>query len=91
MMEMARSMLFEKNLPKKFWAEARHTAICLLNGFPIRAAKDKTPTEAWVGLKPLAYHLKVFGSICYMHVSATRGTKLDEKVEMGILVGYVAQ
>ncbi|GKV30443.1 hypothetical protein SLEP1_g39251 [Rubroshorea leprosula] len=60
-MEMARSMLFEKNLPKKFWVEAVHTAVYLLNGLPTRA------------------------------VEATRRTKLDEKAEMGILVGYVAQ
>ncbi|GKV19034.1 hypothetical protein SLEP1_g29334 [Rubroshorea leprosula] len=60
-MEMARSMLFEKNLPKKFWAEAVHTAVYLLNGLPTRA------------------------------VEATRRTKLDEKAEMGILVGYAAQ
>ncbi|GKV39929.1 hypothetical protein SLEP1_g47623 [Rubroshorea leprosula] len=90
-MEMARSMLFEKNLPKKFWAEAVHTTIYLLNGLPTRAVEDKTPVEAWFGLKPSAYHLKVFGSICYMHVPTTRRTKLDEKAEMGILVGYAAQ
>ncbi|GKU93722.1 hypothetical protein SLEP1_g7290 [Rubroshorea leprosula] len=90
-MEMARSMLFEKNLPKKFWAEAVHTVVYLLNGLPTRAVEGKTPIEAWFGLKPSAYHLKVFGSICYMHVPATRRTKLDEKVEMGILVGYAAQ
>ncbi|GKV29061.1 hypothetical protein SLEP1_g38033 [Rubroshorea leprosula] len=61
MMEMARSMLFEKNLPKKFWAEVVHTAIYLLTGLPTRA------------------------------VEATRRTKLDEKSEMGILVGYATQ
>ncbi|GKV01133.1 hypothetical protein SLEP1_g13712 [Rubroshorea leprosula] len=58
MMGMARSMLFEKNLPKKFWAEAVHTAIYLLNGLPTRAVEGKTPIEAWFGLEPSAYHLK---------------------------------
>ncbi|GKV19030.1 hypothetical protein SLEP1_g29330 [Rubroshorea leprosula] len=85
MMEMARSMLSEKNLPNKFWAEAVHTAVYLLNGLPTNAAEGKTPIEAWFGLKPSAYHLKVFGSICSMHVPATRRTKLDEKAEMEIL------
>ncbi|GKV36122.1 hypothetical protein SLEP1_g44290 [Rubroshorea leprosula] len=89
-MEMARSMLFEKNLPKKFWAEAVHTVVYLLNGLPTRAIEGKTPIEVWIGLKPSTYHLKVFGSICYMHVPATRRTKLDGKAEMGILVGYAA-
>ena len=33
-MEMARCMLAEKNLPKSFWAEAVNTAVYLLNRLP---------------------------------------------------------
>ncbi|GKV44331.1 hypothetical protein SLEP1_g51524 [Rubroshorea leprosula] len=68
-----------------------HTAVYLLNGLPTRAVEGKTPIDAWFGLKPLAYHLKVFGSMCYMHVPAAKRTKLDEKAKMGILVGYAAK
>ncbi|GKU92446.1 hypothetical protein SLEP1_g6171 [Rubroshorea leprosula] len=52
-------MLFEKNLPKKFWAEVVHIAIYLLNGLPTRVIEGKTLVDAWFGLKPLVYHLKV--------------------------------
>ena len=45
-MEMARCMLYEKELPKKFWAEAASIAVFLLNRLPTRAVQGKTPFEA---------------------------------------------
>ncbi|KAL0312603.1 UNVERIFIED_CONTAM: Retrovirus-related Pol polyprotein from transposon TNT 1-94 [Sesamum radiatum] len=38
-MEMARSMLQEKHLPKAFWAEAVYTAVYLLNRCPTKAVQ----------------------------------------------------
>ena len=61
-MEMARSMLAEKKMPKKFWAEAVYTVVYLQNRLLTKAAHGKTPIEAWSGQKPTAKHLKVFGS-----------------------------
>lgn len=62
-MEMARSMLYEKGLPKTFWAEAVYTAVYLLNRCPTKAVQNKTPIEAWSGQKPSARHRRVFGCI----------------------------
>ena len=45
-MEMARCMLHEKELPKTFWAEATNIAVFLQNRLPTRALKDTTPFEA---------------------------------------------
>ena len=36
-MEMAKSMLFEKGLQRSFWAEAIHTTVYLLNRCPTKA------------------------------------------------------
>ena len=36
-MEMARCMLHEKELPKKLWAEVANTSVYLLNRMPTRA------------------------------------------------------
>ncbi|GJU65696.1 retrovirus-related pol polyprotein from transposon RE1 [Tanacetum coccineum] len=46
-MEMARSMLYEKKLPKTFWAEAVATSVYLLNRLATKAVSGKTPIEAW--------------------------------------------
>jgi len=45
-MKMTRCVLFEKDLPKKFWAETMNTAVFLLNRLPTRALQNKTSSEA---------------------------------------------
>ena len=87
-MEMARFLLFEKDLPKKFWAEAVNTSIFLLNRLPIRALQNKTSYEAWHSYKPSFQNLKIFGSLCFTYVPQVRKDKLDRKVEASIFVGY---
>ncbi|KAL0284007.1 UNVERIFIED_CONTAM: putative mitochondrial protein [Sesamum angustifolium] len=90
-MEMARSMLQEKHLLKAFWAEAVYTAVYLLNRCPTKAVQNMTPIEAWSGKKPSAKHLRVFGSICYVHIPTEKRHNLEEKTEKGIFLGYSTQ
>ena len=54
-------MMNEKGLPKYFWAEAVHTTVHILNRCPTKALKDKTPVEAWSGIKPSISHFKFLG------------------------------
>ncbi|KAL0375441.1 UNVERIFIED_CONTAM: Retrovirus-related Pol polyprotein from transposon RE1 [Sesamum radiatum] len=84
-------MLQEKHLPKAFWAEAVYTAVYLLNRCPTKAVQNMTPIEAWSGRKPSAKHLRVFGSICYVHIPTEKRHKLEEKTEKGIFLGYSTQ
>lgn len=49
--ERARSMLADTNLPKCFWAEAVNTAVYLINRSPTKS-QSITPEEAWTGVKP---------------------------------------
>ncbi|KAL0305872.1 UNVERIFIED_CONTAM: Retrovirus-related Pol polyprotein from transposon RE1 [Sesamum radiatum] len=81
----------EKHLPKAFWAEAVYTAVYLLNRCPTKAVQNMTPIEAWSGKKPSAKHLRVFGSICYVHIPTEKRHKLEEKTEKGIFLGYSTQ
>ena len=50
--------------------------------------KNKVPEEVWSVKRPSVRHLKVFGSMCYKHLSDARRRKLDDKSEPMILVGY---
>ena len=87
-MEMTRCLMFEKNLPREYWAEAAHTAVFLLNRLPTKAVIRKTPYEVWYGFKPSLKNLKVFGSLCFVYVPRAKRDKLDKKAEAGIFVGY---
>ncbi|KAE8681124.1 hypothetical protein F3Y22_tig00111342pilonHSYRG00188 [Hibiscus syriacus] len=66
-LDMARSMLKSKKLPKEFWVEAVSCAVYLSNRSPTRSVWGKTPQEAWSGRKPGISHLRTFGSIAHVH------------------------
>ena len=51
--------------------------------------KDKVSAhELYFGTKPNLRHLRVFGSIAYVHVQKEKQRKLDAKAKKCILVGY---
>lgn len=87
-MELVRSMLKTKGLPKMFWAEAVSCACYVLNRAPNKSVQGKTPQEAWSRKKPCVSHFRIFGSICYSHVPDEKRGKLDDKSEKCIFVGY---
>ena len=89
-MEMARCLLFERKLPKFLWVEAVNTSVYLLNRLPTKSVQSKTPIEAWSDVKPSVKHLKVFGSLCYLHMPSIKRGKLDERAEKGVVELMVA-
>jgi transposase InsO family protein len=86
--EMVRCMLHEKNLPKTFWAKAANTAIFLQNRLSTKLLEEKTLFEVWYNYKPSLSFLKIFGSICFVHVPQIKRDKFDKKAMPGIFVGY---
>lgn len=85
---MARTMLQSQCMPKEFWAEAVACAVYLSNRSPTRSLEKITPQEAWSGWKPSVKHLKVFGSIGYVHVPEQERTKLDDRSKKMVFLGY---
>lgn len=86
LMEAARSMLTESDLPKCLWAEAVATAAYTFNR--IVNKNGKTPYELMHGMKPpkIAYH--EFGCDVYAMVPDEKRRKLDDKAEKMKFVGY---
>lgn len=68
LVDKARSMLNARKLPTKFWAEAIATTAYLSNISPTQAIANRTPYEAWWGVKHTVCHLKVFGCIVLTHL-----------------------
>jgi len=88
LLNMTRCMLRGKNLPHYFWGEAVSTATYVSNRCPTKKLQDYTPKEAWIGIKRMVHHLRVFGSLAYGHVPKERRKKLDDRSESFIFVGY---
>lgn len=55
-MNMVRSMLSEKKIPKTFRPEAVNWTVYVLNRSPTLAVKGMTPEETWSGMKPSVEH-----------------------------------
>jgi transposase InsO family protein len=86
-MNMVRSMLSEKQVPKKFWPEAVNWTTHVLNRSPTLAVKEMTPEEAWSGVKPNVNYFRVFGCIGHVHVPDNLRKKLDDKSFQCVLLG----
>ena len=86
--EVARCMLNEKNMPHCYWVDVVSTAVYLINRCPTVGVHSMTPEEAWSGKKPDLCHLRIFGCVCYVHIPDELRTKLDVKSEKCVFVGY---
>ncbi|RVX17651.1 Retrovirus-related Pol polyprotein from transposon TNT 1-94 [Vitis vinifera] len=86
-MNMVRSMLSEKQVPKNFWPEAVNWTAHVLNRSPTLAVKGVTPKEAWSGVKPNVDYFRVFGCIGHVHVPDNKRKKLDDKSFQCVLLG----
>ena len=67
-MEVARAMMNEKNLPKSYWEEAANTVIYLMNRCTTSAVHDITPHGKFFRKKPDLSHVYIFNSIAYVHI-----------------------
>lgn len=52
-MNVVRSMLSERQVPKTFWSEAVRWSVHIQNRSPTVALENTTPEEAWNGTKPV--------------------------------------
>ena len=89
LMEKARPMLADANLPKNLWAEAVTTANYLRNRSPA-TGHNATPYELFHGIKPDLSNLRTFGARAYAHVPSSLRTKLDTVSEPGRFIGYAS-
>lgn len=86
--EMARALLNENELPKFLWAEAVATAVHILNRVPTEAIGKQTHYCIWFGRKPRVKHLRVYGSAAYALRVGEHLRKMAVRTKKGVLVGY---
>jgi transposase InsO family protein len=87
LLNMVKSMIAARGVPKKFWPEAVKWATYVMNRCPTFAVKDMTPEEAWSGSKPSVHHFRVFGCLAHVHVPDVHRKKLDGKSIKCVLLG----
>lgn len=84
--EKAKCLLFDADLPKRFWAEATNMAVYLINR-TISSSHGKVPEEIFSGKRMNVSDLKIFGSPVMVHIPKERRKKWDSKSQKLIFVG----
>ncbi|GJZ28589.1 retrovirus-related pol polyprotein from transposon TNT 1-94 [Tanacetum coccineum] len=86
-LNMVRSMLNARNVPKKFWPEALNWCIHILNRSPTAALEDCTPEEKWSNRKPSVGYFRVFGCVVHVHIPKEKRKKLDDRSLKCVMFG----
>ncbi|WVZ25460.1 hypothetical protein V8G54_004004 [Vigna mungo] len=87
-LNIARALRFQGNLPIDFWGECILTAGYLINRTPSEVLNGRTPFEMLYGVPPSLQHLRVFGCLCYVHNKGRHSDKFAPKSKRCIFLGY---
>ena len=66
-LNVARAVLFQANIPMKFWGECVLIVVYLINRTPSILLRGKTPYEVLHQKTPSYDNIKVFGTLCFAH------------------------
>ena len=86
-LNVARALMFQSNIPKHFWSYAIKHVVFLINRVPSPVIKNKTPFELLYQEPPDFSMIKIFGCLCYASTNSPR-QKFDVRSKCGILLGF---
>jgi Reverse transcriptase (RNA-dependent DNA polymerase)/Integrase core domain len=91
-LETARSMLLEYEVPQVYWDHAVSAAVYLINRMPSNVLNFQTPLQvlsSYVSI-PSILNLppKVFGCVAFVHIQKHQRSKLEPCAEKCVFVGY---
>ncbi|KAK2361432.1 putative mitochondrial protein [Trifolium repens] len=87
-LNVARALLYQSNLPKHFWSYAVLHATYIINRICTPVLNDKSPYEMLFDTLPDLNELKVFRSLVYASTLNVHRTKLSPRGRKCIFLGY---
>jgi hypothetical protein len=88
LLNIARALLFQSNLPKQFWCYAVLHATYIINRTATPVLKGKSPYEMIFNTLPDLNTLKVFGSLAYASTLQANRTKLSSRGRKCVYLGH---
>ena len=86
-LQVARALKFNAQLPSQFWGECALTAVHIINRLPSPVISFKTPFELLYSKPPSYSHLRVFGCLAYA-TNVHTSHKFDRRALPSIFIGY---
>ncbi|KAJ0454407.1 putative RNA-directed DNA polymerase [Helianthus annuus] len=87
LLNTARALMFQSNLPLKYWSDCVLTAVYLINRLPSSVLNGRSPYEVVYGFKPSLAHLRNFGCLCFSTI-LSESDKFAYHADKCVLIGY---
>lgn len=87
LLEVARALKFQAQIPLKYWGDCILTATYLINRLPTQVLSAKSPFECFHGHSPSLDHIRTMGCLCYA-TTPNYSDKFSSKSIHAVFMGY---